>query len=135
VNVAESLYWSDESEAWQMNRRRSATWTEKIVSKPVTTKTSGLTLESLRERREQILRIAAEHGAHSVRVFGSVARGQTRSDSDIDFLVELEPTRTVLDLSSLILDLEDALGYPVDVVEIRHLSTIAEKILREAVPL
>jgi predicted nucleotidyltransferase len=118
-----------------MNRRRSAARTELSVPKPATTTMSGLTLESLRERREQILRIAAEHGAHTVRVFGSVARGHTRPDSDIDFLVELEPTRTVLDLSSLILDLEDALGYPVDVVEIRHPSTIAEKIRREAVPL
>ena len=58
----------------------------------------GLTLEDLRARRDEILRIAAKHGAHNVRVFGLVARGQARPDSDIDFVVEFDPERTVLDL-------------------------------------
>ena len=84
--------------------------------------TTAPTLEELRARREAILQIAATHGASNVRVFGSVARGQARPDSDIDLLVELEPGRTVLDLSSLILDLEDALGRKVDVVENRRSS-------------
>ena len=118
-----------------MNHRRSTARTETRVSEPSGPKTSGLTLQKLRERREDILRIATAHGAHTIRVFGSVARGQARSDSDVDFLVELEPTRTVLDLSALILDLEDMLGCAVDVVEIRHPSPTAEKIQREAVPL
>jgi predicted nucleotidyltransferase len=85
--------------------------------------TTAPTLEELRARREAILQIAATHGASNVRVFGSVARGQARPDSDIDLLVELEPGRTVLDLSSLILDLEDALGRKVDVVENRRSSS------------
>jgi predicted nucleotidyltransferase/DNA-binding XRE family transcriptional regulator len=92
------------------------------------------TLDELRARREEILRIAATHGAGNVRVFGSVARGQARPDSDVDLLVEFEPGRTVLDLSELILDLQEALGYPVDVVEIRGEPPLSENIRREAVP-
>lgn len=92
-------------------------------------------LEDLRARREEILRIAQTNGAYNVRVFGSVARGEARPDSDIDFLVEFEPERTLLDLSELILDLEEALGRKVDVVEIRRPSPTAERIQREAIPL
>lgn len=71
---------------------------------------SALRLVDLRARREELLAIAARYGARNVRVFGSVARGDARSDSDVDFLVELEPDRTVLDLSGLVLDLEETLG-------------------------
>ena len=94
-----------------------------------------LTLEGLRARRREILKVAANRGARSVRVFGSVARGEATAQSDVDLLVEMEPGRTALDLSELILDLEDALGRRVDVVEIRHRSPQAEQILREAVTL
>jgi len=93
------------------------------------------TLEELRARRAELLRIAAARGARSVRVFGSIARGEAQADSDVDLLVELEPGRTVLDLSELILDLEEALGRAVDVVEIRRPSPLAERIQREAIPL
>lgn len=92
----------------------------------------GLTLEELRTRREEILRIAARHGARNVRVFGSVARGRARPDSDVDFLVEFDPDRTVLDLSGLILDLRAALEREVNVVEIRRPSRIARRIEQEA---
>lgn len=95
----------------------------------------GLTLEDLREQRDQIVRIAAKHGAHNVRVFGSVARGQARPDSDVDFLVDFDPDRTVLDLSGLILDLEKTLGRRVDVAELRAPSPLAAQVRREAVPL
>lgn len=95
----------------------------------------ALMLADLRARREELLAIAARHGAGHVRVFGSVARGDARPDSDVDFLVEFEPGRTVLDLSGLILDLEDTLGRKVDVVEVRRPSQAAERIRREAVPL
>ena len=94
-----------------------------------------LSLSSLRARRNELLAIAARHGARNVRVFGSVARGDARPDSDVDFIVELEPGRTVLDLSGLILDLEDTLGRKVDVVEVRRPSQAAERIRNETVPL
>ena len=95
----------------------------------------GPTKEDLRAKRKEILQIAASHGASNVRVFGSVARGSARPDSDVDFLVEFDPGRTVLDLSGLILDLEESVGRKVDVVEICQRSAAADRILREAVPL
>ena len=95
----------------------------------------GLTLDGLRARRAEILRIAAARGARNVRVFGSVARNEAGADSDVDFLVDMEPGRTVLDISELILDLQEALGREVDVVEIRRPSPIADRIEREAIPL
>ena len=72
--------------------------------------------ELLGTRREEILRLAAKHGARNVRVFGSVARGDAREDSDIDFLVEFEPGRSLLDHSALTLDLQELLGRKADVV-------------------
>lgn len=93
------------------------------------------TLADLRARRDEILRIAAARGASNVRVFGSVARGDARPESDVDFLIDLEPTRSLFDLSELILDLQDALGREVDVIEITRPSRITDRIQREAVPL
>ena len=93
------------------------------------------TLDDLRARRDEILRVASARGARNVRVSGSVARGQACADSDVDLLVDMEPGRTVLDLSELILDLMEPLGRDVDVLEIRSPSPAAERILREAVPL
>lgn len=93
------------------------------------------TLDGLRRQRDRLLAIARAHGARTVRVFGSAARGDARIDSDVDFLVELEPGRSLLDLSGLILDLQEALGRDVDVIEISKPSRVADRILREAVPL
>lgn len=97
--------------------------------------TSGVTIEDLRERKDEILRIAARHGARNVRVFGSVARGRARPDSDVDFLVEFEPDRTVLDLSGFILDLQEALDREVNVVEAGSASPAHQRLEGEALPL
>jgi predicted nucleotidyltransferase len=96
-----------------------------------------MTLEELRSsRRESILRIAAKRGARNVRVFGSVARGQNDKMSDIDFLVELEPGRTLFDLGGLLTDLETLLQQPVDVVTEKGLRPrVRERVLAEAIPL
>ena len=92
--------------------------------------------EFLREHREEILRIAASHGARNVRVFGSVARGEADERSDIDVLVELEPGRSLLDLGGLWSELNDLLGGNVDVVTVNGLrERIRERVLKEAVPL
>jgi predicted nucleotidyltransferase len=94
------------------------------------------TLASLRARRDEILRIAARHGARNVRVFGSVAVGYANPESDVDLLVDLEPGRTLLDLGSLSSDLEEVLGRKVDVLETpRRRTRAATQIRREAVPL
>lgn len=92
--------------------------------------------ELLREKRDEILRIAARHGASNVRVFGSVARGEARSESDVDLLVELERGRSLLDHAALVIDLEGLLGRRVDVATERGLRPrVREHILREAVRL
>lgn len=92
-------------------------------------------LDRLRARRTEILKVAGAHGAHNVAVFGSVARGDATATSDVDLLVELDPDRTVLDLSTLILDLQETLGCAVHVVEITRASRAAEQVRREAVAL
>jgi uncharacterized protein len=92
--------------------------------------------ELLKSRRADILQVAAQHGARNVRVFGSVARGEARPDSDIDVLVELEAGRSLLDLGGLLMDLQDLLGREVDVVTEPGLrDRIRERVLKEAVPL
>ena len=70
----------------------------------------------LRGKRQDILRIAARHGARNVRVFGSAARGEDRPDSDLDLLVEMESGRSLLDLVALGQDLEELLHRKVDVI-------------------
>ena len=92
--------------------------------------------ELLKEKREDILRIAQEHGARNVRVFGSVARGEADESSDIDLLVEMEPGRSLLDHAALWLELQELLGCKVDVVSDRGIKPrIRDRVLREAVPL
>ena len=92
--------------------------------------------ELLHEKREDILRIAARRGASNVRVFGSVARGEADSKSDIDLLVDLEPGRSLFDLGGLLMDLQDLLDHKVDVVTERGLrERIREHVLKEAIPL
>jgi len=89
----------------------------------------------LKEKRDEILRIAAKHGARNVRVFGSVVLGEARPDRDVDFLVDMEPGRTLLDMGGLLMDIRDALGQEVDVVTERGLKTrIRERVLKEAMP-
>jgi predicted nucleotidyltransferase len=89
--------------------------------------------ELLRTKRDDILRIAAKYGASNVRVFGSVARGEADSESDIDLLVNMEPGRSLLDLCGLLIDLEDLLGCKVDVVTEKGLrDRIRERVLKEA---
>lgn len=96
-----------------------------------------LTLEALRARREEIVAVAKRYGADNVRVFGSVARGDTHPDSDIDLLVEFEPDASLYDLSGLRLALIDLLGCEVDVVELhdRLRERFRSRVLKDAVPL
>jgi predicted nucleotidyltransferase len=92
--------------------------------------------EVLRERRDEIHRIAAKHGVTTLRVFGSVARGEARPDSDIDLLIETGPVTSSWFPAGLILDLEQLLGRRVEVVTERALNpALREAVLREAKPL
>jgi uncharacterized protein len=86
------------------------------------------------DKRQDSLRLAAQHGARNVRVFGSLARGEAQPDSDVDILVMLEPERSLLDLVALKQDLEDLLGCKVDVVTEAAVSPyIRPQVLRDAV--
>jgi hypothetical protein len=89
----------------------------------------------LKQKRDDILKIASRYGARKVRVFGSVVRGEDRPDSDVDFLVDLEEGRSLMDLGGLLMDLQKLLGRNVDIVTEKGLHWyIKEKVLREAKP-
>ena len=95
-----------------------------------------MTLDSLAHRRREILEAAARHGARNVRVFGSVARGDDRPDSDIDLLVDVEDGRTLLDVIALEQDLQELLGRRVDVLTAGGLSPyLQRRILAQATSL
>ena len=92
--------------------------------------------ERLHKRRADILRLAAAHGARSVQIFGSVARGEADARSDVDFLVEMEPGRSLFDLGGLQMDLQELLDCEVDIVTVAGLrDRIRERVMREAKPL
>jgi uncharacterized protein len=92
--------------------------------------------QQLRERRDEILRVAARHGAGNVRLFGSVARGEDTPESDVDLLVEVTGETTPWFPGGMVADLEQVLGRRVQVVIRRSLSPlIRDAVLREAVPL
>jgi uncharacterized protein len=96
-----------------------------------------VTLETLRGgKRDEVLRLAALHGARNIKVFGSVARGESTDRSDIDLLVEWERGRSLLDHVALVQDLEEALGVRVHLGTERSLHWyVRDRILREATPL
>ncbi len=92
--------------------------------------------ELLRQKRDDVRRIAEKHGASNIRVFGSVARGEARPDSDLDLLIDAGPDTSSWFPAGLILDLEELLGCRVQVVTEKGLNPyIREHVLREAVPL
>lgn len=88
------------------------------------------------EKREQILELAARHGAYNVRVFGSAARDEMKPDSDVDFLVDMQPGRSLFDMGGLLMDLQKLLGVEVDIVTEKGLKhRIRDRVLKEAMPL
>ncbi len=92
--------------------------------------------EQIRQRRDEILRVAAGHGAGNVRLFGSVARGEETPESDVDLLIDVTGETTPWFPASLIADLEQLLMRRVQVITHRSLSPlIREAVLRDAVPL
>lgn len=90
----------------------------------------------LRDKREEIERIASRHGAANIRIFGSVARGDAGPESDIDLLIDVGSQTSSWFPAGLIIDLENLLGRKVEVVTERALDPqIREQVLGEAVPL
>jgi predicted nucleotidyltransferase len=96
----------------------------------------AITRQGLSQKREAILEIARRHGAHDLRVFGSVARGDNTESSDVDILVRFEPDRSLFDHGGLIADLEELLGVSVDVVSEGGMrDRFRAGVMSEAVPL
>lgn len=93
-----------------------------------------MNLDQLRQRRADIVQLARQHGAHDVRIFGSVARGDAGPESDVDVLVKFDRGRSLLDLVAIQQDLAEMLGCNVDVVSEGALKP-GDRILREAVSL
>lgn len=94
------------------------------------------TKELLALRRTEILALAGQYGTKNVRLFGSVARGQEGSASDVDLLVDMEHGRTLLDLVGFWQDLEELLDCRVDVITDGEISPyLRERIYAEAIPL
>ena len=90
----------------------------------------------LEEKRNEVMDLAARHGARDLRIFGSVARDESGPESDVDFLVKMEEGRSLFDLSALVLDLRELLGVKVDVVSEDGLYwLLRRRILKEAKPL
>ncbi len=94
------------------------------------------TRELLQEKRAEILAIAAKHGASNVRIFGSVARGEDTTSSDVDILVDMHGDRSLLDLVALKQDIEELLGRKADVLTEESISRyLRDRIRAEARPL
>jgi uncharacterized protein len=93
------------------------------------------TLASLRRKRAAILDICTKHGASNPRVFGSMATGSAGPDSDIDFVVDLAPGRTLFDVAGLHDDLVELLGREVDILTPGSLRGRLAHVSLEAVPL
>jgi hypothetical protein len=95
-----------------------------------------ITRQQLIARREEILAIARRYGAHDVRIFGSVARGDQQENSDLDLIVRFDPGRSLFDQGGLLMDLQDLLGMKVDVISERGMRPrFREHVMKEAVPL
>ncbi len=93
-------------------------------------------MKVLKRQRSAILRIAEQHGAYNVRVFGSVARGDAGGTSDIDFLVDVKPVHSAWFPAGLVVDLEQLLGSDVDVLTENALHWyIRDQVMKEAMPL
>jgi len=94
------------------------------------------TLETLRIRRQEIQRLASFHGAHNIRVFGSVARKEDTAESDIDFLIDMEESRSLLDLVGFQQELQTMLNRPADVLTEKGINLyLRDRILGEAIAL
>lgn len=92
--------------------------------------------DMLKEKRTEILQIAERYGARNVRIFGSSAREDVGPESDVDFLVDLEPGRNLFDLGGFLYEVQELLGVPVDVVTEKGLRDhVRPSVLRDAVPL
>jgi predicted nucleotidyltransferase len=91
---------------------------------------------TIEEIKDKILPILKKYGVKRAGIFGSVARGESTEESDIDILVEIEGSMSLLDFAGLKLELEEILGRKVDLGEYSAIKPlIREEILKEVVPI
>jgi predicted nucleotidyltransferase len=118
-----------------LDRLARAAGVELDISYTPAAKSRRVTLASLRKRRAEIEAACARHGASRPRVFGSVARGESRADSDIDLLIDIAPGRTLFDVAALHDELVELLGQEVDLLTAGAVRGRLAHIAGEAVPL
>jgi len=95
-----------------------------------------MNIQELKKNRESIISVVERNGGRKVRIFGSLARGEGLTDSDVDILIELDPGRSLLDILAIKQDLEDLLHRNVDVLTESAVSPyIKDDIMSEAVAL
>lgn len=95
-----------------------------------------VTRQTLRTRRSEIIGIAKRYGASDIRIFGSVARGDSTESSDLDLIVRFESNRTLFDHGGLLMDLQDLLGVKVDIIDEEGMRPrFREHAMKEAVAL
>ena len=95
-----------------------------------------ITQETIRQHRDAILALAQQYGAHDVRIFGSVARGDASVASDLDLIVRFDPDRSLFDHGGLLMDLQDLLGMKVDVIDEEGMRPrFRQHVMKEAVAL
>lgn len=95
-----------------------------------------ITQENIRHHRTAIEALAQRYGAHDIRIFGSVARGDTTESSDLDLLVRFDPERSLFDHGGLLMDLQDLLGVKVDVIDEEGMRPrFRTQVMKEAVAL
>lgn len=96
----------------------------------------SMTRQALQHKRDEMLDLARRHGAHDLRIFGSVARGEATESSDLDLLVRMDPDRSLLDLGALVMDMRDLLGIRVEIISEGALrGRFGQVVSKEAIPL
>jgi predicted nucleotidyltransferase/DNA-binding XRE family transcriptional regulator len=91
---------------------------------------------ALARHRSRVIAAGRRHGARNIRVFGSIARGEEQSASDVDLLVDLAPGRTLVDLAGFRREVAEILGVEVDAATEDMLKPRARgRVLAEAQPL
>jgi predicted nucleotidyltransferase len=87
----------------------------------------------LEKHRSDLRSLASRYRLSSLRVFGSMARGDASDQSDVDFLIESEETLSGFTIGALLMDAEEMLGRKVDVVTLNALHPkIRDHVLKEA---
>lgn len=95
----------------------------------------AVSLDDVRAHREEIVRVGERFGVRNIRVFGSVARGTSHQDSDLDLLIDVDPGHGYFDMAGFALEIEELLGVFTQVATVGGLKTrIRDRVLGEAAP-